>query len=181
MKSERPRRPRRRDPGKLALGPRQPLSFRIGPETRARLEEASARSGRSIAQEAELLVESALLDEHHQRDSLEGRFGRQGAAIFELLQIFMAGRGDWLEDPAFFADVRGHLDAILDAVAPRPAAPHPADPNVNRSGRVRAVFGELFAPAPTAAWFRLSLLLRERLGPAAVARIIARINEESPH
>ncbi len=88
---------------------RKTSSTRFTPETRARLEEAAAQSGRSLAQEIELCLEQAFLKE----DALGGRqfralFGllgnaavliekKTGKSCFEDRNTWVAVQGAWTE------------------------------------------------------------------------------------
>jgi hypothetical protein len=60
MKSKRPRGAPRKDPDKVK---RIPISCRVTPEFKAKLDAAAKRSGRSLAQEQERLIELGMIFE----------------------------------------------------------------------------------------------------------------------
>jgi hypothetical protein len=154
---------------KAKSGTRRPLAFRVAPEIHQRLEEASRASGRSIAQEAELKIEQALRDERGFRENLTFCFGSHGSAVLEMIGFLMRERGDWIDDPSAFDDVKRQVDTIFAAIKP------PGEPTerILDAGHTAVAFlGRLFSVNPNAVYFRWHLQLRERLGSAAVKRIM---------
>jgi hypothetical protein len=149
---------------------RRVLSFRVSPEIHQRLEEASRASGRSVAQEAELRIEQALRDERGFRENLDFAFGRQGAAVAEMTGFLMRARGDdWANDANAYADVKRQVDTIFAAIKP---PGEPTERILDAGLEAVSLLGKLFSVAPNAAFFRWSYELRERLGSAAIHRIM---------
>src|SRR6267378_3796536 len=62
-------------------GERVPMSFRVTPGFKEKLDRAARESGRSLAQEIELRLERSLDEERHLADALEIGFGRQVAGL----------------------------------------------------------------------------------------------------
>jgi hypothetical protein len=147
---------------------RHGLSLRVSRRVREQLEAASRMSGRSLSQEAELRLESALQDERSFRDNLDYVFGRQGSAVLQMIGFLMREEGDWLDDASAFEAMRYRIHYILKAVGP-PETPPVEDPKILRAPR--QLLQRLFAQSPDPVWFRWSIELRERLGPAVVARV----------
>src|ERR1700730_1600545 len=85
-------------------GERVPMSFRVTPGFKAKLDRAAKDSGRSLAQEIELRLERSLDEERHLTDALELGFGRQVAALMLAIGYVAregAGQGwrpPWLSD-----------------------------------------------------------------------------------
>ena len=157
--------------GSDAAPARHGMSFRVSQAVRQALVAASEQSGRSISQEAELRLEMALRDERGFRDNLDHVFGPQGAAVLQMIGFLMRQDGDWIEDPMKFALMRRRIGLILDAIQP-PEVPSIVEGELGALGDVRQIFHQLFARNPNAVWLRWHLELRERLGDAAVGRIM---------
>lgn len=117
-KGETPRR-RGRPPLPPDSGKRYPLGVRTTPATRDRLQAAAKRSGRSIAQETEVLLERALAVAEEERAALDMANGRSLSGLLVLLGRVMgqvgtvrrllstehkdpAPRTGWLSDPWAF-------------------------------------------------------------------------------
>jgi hypothetical protein len=144
------------------------LSLRVSREARQRLDEAVAASGRSISAEAELRLEMALREERTLGDTLELAFGRQGAAVLEIIGHVMRQEGDWLDEPERFDRVYNKIKTILGAVAPTDYFP---EEDAAARNQVVILLHHLFGPElPGPAWIRQAVRLRERLGPAASQR-----------
>ena len=62
-------------------GERVPMSFRVTPEFKAKLDRVAKVSGRSLAQEVELRLERSLDEERHLTDAIELGFGGQVAGL----------------------------------------------------------------------------------------------------
>jgi len=163
---------------KKAQGVRHPLSFRISADMLEELDALSRLSGRSRSQEAELLLERALSGREYLQDSLNSLFGLQGAGVINLMGMFLRNHGDWMNDPDDFAAMRQRFNYILDAGSPERLPPpsfelDPPDPDPNVARReVLQVLANIFTATPTSVWHRHALILRERLGPDVVKRII---------
>ena len=84
-----------------------PMSFRVTPEFKAKLDQAANESGRSLAQEIELRLERSFDEERHLTDILELGFGQQAAALMlaighvvrEMAPLPRPGGPGWLSDP----------------------------------------------------------------------------------
>jgi hypothetical protein len=112
-------------------GERVPLSFRVTPEFKARIDRAAALSGRSTAQEIELRLEHSLADPPYPSEIV---------ALAELLGRVMFETGDsiaganrwsghgstpWLADPYAFNQALNAAHRILEkAEIEGDAAPH---------------------------------------------------------
>ena len=112
---------RTREPGE-----RVPMSFRVTPEFKAKLDRVAKESGRSLAQEIELRLERSLDQERHLVDGLELRFGRQvaglmlaiGHVIEEATRPTRPGELEWLSNPELFQPVVESINLLLQAIDP---------------------------------------------------------------
>jgi predicted transcriptional regulator len=118
-------------------GERVPMSFRVTPEFKAKLDRAAKESGRSLAQEIELRLERSLEEERHLADALELGFGRHVAGLMLAIGHVMkeaapearSGELGWLADPELFQRVVESINLLLQAIDPA------ADPAVWASFR----------------------------------------------
>jgi hypothetical protein len=132
---ERPGRPQRAS----APGERVPMSFRVEPQLKERMEQASARSGRSVAGEIELRLVQADTRESLLVQVLELAYGRRAAGVVMAVMHAFVREGRiagfasggtftamerWLDDP--FAFARAAEAAVTALEAFRPAG----DPSV---------------------------------------------------
>jgi hypothetical protein len=78
---------------KIQPGERVPLSLRVTPETKARLDQASTASGRSQSQEAELRLERSFREEELLPQLIAAAFGERFAGILLALGWVMNGTG----------------------------------------------------------------------------------------
>jgi hypothetical protein len=104
-----------------------PMSFRVTPEFKAKLDRAAKESGRSLAQEIELRLERSLDEERYLTDGLELGFGRQVAGLMLAIGIAanhaapmrrLPGQLGWLSDPEAFSVVAESIDLLLKTIAP---------------------------------------------------------------
>jgi hypothetical protein len=147
---------------------RYPLSFRVTRRLVEAIDAAAVESGRTRSQQAEFWLERAVFARYSLQDSLSNHFGYQGAAVIEMLSLLMREPRDWMDDPQAFAETRAQINMILDAVAPTPASEAATEFRTD----IRDFFSAVFHASPGSHWHRTSLMLRERLGPAVVARIV---------
>jgi hypothetical protein len=104
------------------LSERVPMSFRVTPGFKAKLDLAAKLSGRSLAQEIELRLERSFDEERHLTDALELGFGRSVAglmlAIGYLVKEATLGEIDWLSDIEAFRSLIESIDLLLQAIDP---------------------------------------------------------------
>ena len=107
-------------------GERVPMSFRVTPEFKAKLDRTAKESGRSLAQEIELRLERSLDEERHLADALEIGFGRHVAGLMlaighvlkEAAPAARSGELGWLSDPEMFRKVVESINLLLQAIDP---------------------------------------------------------------
>lgn len=112
-------------------GDRVQISLRVPVELKRQIEDAADHSGRSQAQELELMVQRGFDRRELLPEQLEAVYGGQLAALMlavgEMarqvgpMAAFVATgvqKGDWLSTPAAYRQVREGVLQILDAVAP---------------------------------------------------------------
>jgi TraY domain len=98
-------------------GERVHLGFRVTPQLKRKLEEASAANGRSQSQEAEMRLEQSFGHQELLPQVLALAYGRQLAALLLMLGE-MLRRGNWLESPyGFDQSVKG-VNFLLKALRP---------------------------------------------------------------
>lgn len=118
----------------LRPGERVPMSFRVTPEFKRMLDDASAKSGKSLSQEVEARLEQSFRDEQHLEQALELIYGKALAGILTILGDVMqrvgaravtashppnaVENGDWLADPYAFDQASKAAGVILDAIRP---------------------------------------------------------------
>jgi len=107
-------------------GERVPMSFRVTPEFKAKLDQAANESGRSLAQEIELRLERSFDEERHLTDILELGFGQQAAALMlaighvvrEMAPLPRPGSPGWLSDPEPYRRMVESINLLLQAIDP---------------------------------------------------------------
>jgi hypothetical protein len=122
----------------LKPGERVPLSFRVTPEFKAKLDQVAARTGKSVAQEVEQRLEASFEDERRFKDALDLALGPQLSGIVTLLthamrdaswmahqiaQLYARQVGgevppDWVSDPFSYDQVVQAAIMILEALRP---------------------------------------------------------------
>ncbi len=121
LKAKRPKRVDRR----------KTTSTRITPETRARLEEGAAQSGRSLAQEIEFRLERSFAEEKSQAE-ISDEAVRGFYAPFGKLETFLVARllanaihtieavtgKNWMDDPEAHRQTQEACKTILDSFRP---------------------------------------------------------------
>jgi hypothetical protein len=110
---------------------RVPIGFRVPPALKRQIEDAAEASGRSQAQELELMIQQGFDRRALLPETLEATYGPQLAAL--MLAIGEVGKAagptaalvatstpgtDWLDVPIAYKQVRDGVIQILDAVAP---------------------------------------------------------------
>lgn len=109
---KRPGRPAR----ELEPGERVPMSFRVRPELKNRMDAAAAESGRSVAQEIELRLEQSFLIERLIETRLIDvmrEFDRAGSTFAREQEI----EGDWTQDPgAYHLALHSAIAKLVEAV-----------------------------------------------------------------
>ena len=108
-------------------GERVPMSFRVTPGFKAKLDLAAKLSGRSLAQEIELRLERSFDEERHLTDALELGFGRSVAGLMLAIGYLVKeatparrspGEIDWLSDIEAFRSLIESIDLLLQAIDP---------------------------------------------------------------
>jgi hypothetical protein len=120
-------------------GERVPMSFRVTPAFKARLDLAAARTGKSVAQEVEQRLEASFEDERRFKDALDLALGPQLSGIVTLLARAMrdtswmahqvaqfyarqvggeAPPNDWMSDPFSYDQMVQAAVMILEALRP---------------------------------------------------------------
>ena len=114
-------------------GKRYPLNMRTTKETRERLENAAALSGRSLVQEVERRLEN-----YFERDQeIQETFGSRRnyrlmqmiATIITRLEVNGRAGADWLDDPDLFDRARAVVLMVMDSVRPRRERPDTGMPS----------------------------------------------------
>jgi hypothetical protein len=111
-----------RPPLPKAEGKRHAAGLRMTKDLRLALEAASARTGRSLSQEMEALLEMAVGRLQALPTMLDHAFGFHTSVLLLLIGD-LAGAGqelalDWLNDPVRFARMRRKVILLLDLLAP---------------------------------------------------------------
>jgi predicted DNA-binding protein len=146
-------RPARR----ISPGERVPMSFRVTPELKERMDRAASASGRSVAQEIELRLENSFRDQEDViRAALVLAYGPQLAALSQLIgdaarntitvsNFFFSDESQthWIDHPYTFEQVRAGIATLLDGLRP------PGVPDVPKASRLSS--GERIAIGPNAA------------------------------
>jgi hypothetical protein len=107
---------------------RVPMSFRVTPEFKGRLDGWAAASGRSLAQEIELRLEqSDRSSVNLLREALELAYGSQGAGLLLLIAKVLQGEvlrsgghldSDWLNDRTIFDRVVAAINQLFMRIEP---------------------------------------------------------------
>jgi hypothetical protein len=103
---KRPGRPSR----ELLPGERVPMSFRVTPELKARMDRIAADSGRSVTQEVERLIEQALLVEKMAGTKVWRMTFEVLKAIDDATRGFPASPGEGLDNTA------NYMFAMTDSI-----------------------------------------------------------------
>jgi TraY domain len=193
-----------RTPGRRGPKPRGPfidqritLTSRVTEGMRRRLEEASATSGRSLAQEIELRLEKSFGDEQRLKEALELAFGPQIAG-FALATAFVARQaadaslmvsgtpltvnGPWLSNAFAFSQVAAAVHDLIKGIEPdgepvEPALlqtmPSEVREVMKNAGRAAAaaVCRAIAYPQPGGPLGPWARVIHEWLGEDAIARI----------
>lgn len=130
-------------------GERVPVSWRMTPEFKTKLEQAAAQSGKSLAQEIEQRLEASFHDQRRLTDALDLTFGPQLSAFLMLLGRVMHTTGrsagfsttntldgaeNWMLNPHAFDQVIEAANAILEAARPEGDTAPPATVAVSLPG-----------------------------------------------
>src|SRR5438067_233218 len=117
----------------LVPGERVPMSFRVRPELKGKMDGAAENSGRSVAQEIELRLENSFRDENYADQAMELAYGQQPAALLATIARVMdyvgrhagfratgtiEGAAEWFEDAAAFDQVAQGICEVLSAFQP---------------------------------------------------------------
>jgi hypothetical protein len=122
-------------------GERVPMSFRVTPAFKERLDRFAARTGRSLAQEIELRLDQSDRGDDQLGQALERVYGRQLAGLLMLLGHVMRevgrsagfsstytleGAENWMASPYAFGQVTQAAKMIIEAFLPAgdPEPPH---------------------------------------------------------
>jgi TraY domain-containing protein len=165
-------------------GERVPMSFRVTPEFKAKLDRAADTNGRSLAQEIEFRLERSLDEERHLADALELAFEHQVAglmlAIGCVIKEQLTDNPDWLSDPAAFRKKAEAINLLLQAIDPT------AQPRIWARIRTALDAADLESPEVSAGIVATGLanpersnfdlgpwasLIRRWLGAAAISRL----------
>jgi hypothetical protein len=111
---------------------RIPLSMRITPSTRARLEAAAAENGRSITQEAEIRLDQSFGTQDLLDQVLELTFGRiDGDLVHVLGKILQTATSQanvlthaqcWCDDASAFKATETFIKTLFDGLRPKDGA-----------------------------------------------------------
>jgi hypothetical protein len=117
----------------LTPGERVPMSFRVRPELKEKMDRWAEASGRSVAQEVELRLEQSSTNEATVEQGLDFSFGRRLAALLRLfgrvaldvgpIAAFQkTGKHDdainWLSEPFAYDQVVKGVTLVLEALRP---------------------------------------------------------------
>jgi TraY domain len=150
----------KRGRGRPTIGERVPLSLRVTPQMKARLDEAAQESGRSQSQEAEIRLERSFVHGDLLGDVLSLAFGAQFAGLLFLLGIAMIdqgrrmteGKGDWTSDSVAYDAAMSAAVRLLEYCRPDGSRASDSDRDVAvqwvdelikdlKSGRANEVLG----------------------------------------
>jgi hypothetical protein len=108
------------------------MSFRVPPELKEMMDQAAAKSGRSVAQEIEMRLERTFQNENLRDQVLELAFGRIDGdltyVLGKILQIAtsqanaLAHAQCWCDEPSAFKATETFIKSLLDNLRPRAAA-----------------------------------------------------------
>jgi hypothetical protein len=156
-------------------GKRHAAGLRMTKELRQALEEASARSGRSLSQEMEMLLEMAVGRREELPTMLDLEFGYHTAALLMLIGELGEYREklerDWLNDRRKFARMRQDITLLLDIIDP---AKPPLPPLSDEDGATH-LLSMIFAAKPHALFEGLAREHQLRFGDTASHRICVRL------
>jgi hypothetical protein len=120
----RPGRPARQ----LLAGERVPMSHRVRPELKQKMDRAAAENGRSVAQEIELRLEQSFRSEALRDQVLELAFGRiDGDLMYFLGKILQVATHQartffdaehWCDDGSAFKATENYMLSVLDELRP---------------------------------------------------------------
>jgi hypothetical protein len=117
----------------LQPGERVPMSFRVTPEFKDRLDCAKAGSGRSLAQEIELRLDQSLRDEHQAELFSELHYGRELAGLLVVIGRALKDSGthaaaqatgrieaadNWLSNRSAFDEAKRAVDRLFEKLRP---------------------------------------------------------------
>jgi hypothetical protein len=117
-------RPRGRPPKPPAERKRGIIALRVRDATKERLTAQATANQRSISEEAEMLIETAMSQRATFDQQLELALGREAASLAMLLGLVagwigpQSGERHWLSDPYGFEQVKRGLEVVLAAVRP---------------------------------------------------------------
>jgi len=109
------------------------MSFRVPPELKARMDEAAAASGRSVAQEIEMRLDRSFEREDLLEEALELAFSREPAGLLSTIAHAMVSAGrfgallsldtldavdDWPYDPYAYHQAACAAITVLEQVRP---------------------------------------------------------------
>jgi hypothetical protein len=106
-------------------GKSQVLSTRIRPDTRAALQEASKKSGRSLSQEIEHRLRRTFIEDKKEVADIWG--SRQNLTIMRMVALAMQLQWNpfsnhtferWLDDPVLFDQAVKTVNKVLEAIRP---------------------------------------------------------------
>jgi hypothetical protein len=158
-------------------GKRHAAGLRMTKELRQALEDASARSGRSLSQQMEMLLEMAVGRRRDLPTLLDLEFGYHTAALLMLIGQLGEYREklewDWLNNPRRFARIRRDITLLLDIIDP---AKPPLPPIPDGDGATE-LLGMLFAARPHPIFKGFARDHKLRFGDTASHRIMVRLME----
>ncbi len=142
---------------------RKTMSTRLTSETRAKLEAATTKSRRSLAQEIEFRLERSFAEEKSQAEISDGAV-REFYVSFGKLETFLVARllanaiqtieavtgKNWMDDPEAHRQTQEACKTILDAFRP-PAGKRPIPTEVISEGVVAAESSTVGTDAATKA------------------------------
>lgn len=170
---------------------RVPLSLRVTPEVRAKLDSLAMRSSRSISQEAELRLEQSFHDEALLNQVLALKYGPAPAGLLRLMGEAMMEVGfsaaydatqktenleNWPSIPTAFAAAKHAAIGILNC-----ATPGELDDDQEKAARTKglayakAVVSVAKDPSGTPLYEKDSREIAEMLGPVFERMTVARV------
>jgi hypothetical protein len=172
------------------------MSWRMTPESKAKLDTAAAQSGKSLGQELEQRLEASFQDERRLGDALDLAFGEQLSALLMLLAATMHDvrrvahyfgtmriepQPNWMADPFTYDQVTKAVNLILEAFRPGgdrvpdhlkesdPGNLHePSNIGLQAAGTYLVAVADPNAEDPV---HRIGRKTREKLGEAAMNRV----------
>lgn len=156
------------------------ISMRLRDDTKARLEDSARRNQRSLSEEIEAKLETALSIETGINEGLSLKYGPAAAGLLRLMGEAMMEAGfhvahqttqrterlrDWPLNPAAFEAAKQASVAVLDSVAPAYTASDAEQAGVWGRSMAKAVLSLLKDPTGAPLYEKDNREIAEMLGP----------------